>query len=592
MTDDQSPRAAARIALALTGLMWCLPFIQPRHYFPLPLFYSEWLAAVLGLVALSVLLLPGFARGLPLPRIALTPLALAALLLLHLALLKAAYAQQIFLAVLYLLWAAALMVLGALVRREFGLTALCATLAWFLVVGGSLTAAAGILQHYELRGALEPVIATKIGTRAYGNLVQANHFASYMALALASLGFLFARGGVPGWIMAPLAAGMLFGLALAASISAWLHLALLTILAVGLYVRDRADTNRRLAIYALALLLGFAVAQGLVSLPWLAAPVPVVSATERLFDPVPSAGIRLQLWHEALLIFLQSPLVGVGFGQFAWHHFTLTETAGMAPLTGLYHNAHNVILHLMAETGAAGALILAVGVALWLWGLRRISFSPNSWWMLSLLGILGLHSLLEFPLWYAYFLGIAAILLGAGESAHHRVERPHVAQAGFGVLLLAGWLAATSLIRNYYVLEVALFPRAQKATKAEIERTNRELLEVHGSLLTPYVELAFARVLDLDSRDLDRKLEFSSRVMRFAPTAVIAYQHSLFLALKGDLAGAAKLLDRAVAVYPERLTSFAGDVAKLDAADQAKIALYLDRLRGHRDAQQRGTPAR
>jgi len=207
--------------------------------------------------------------------------------------------------------------------------------------------------------------------------------------------------------------------------------------------------------------------------------------------------------------------------------------------------------------------------------------------MLSLLGVVGLHSLIEFPLWYAYFLGIAAVVFGAGECAHHSVRRPHVAQVGFAVLLVAGWLSAASLVRNYYVLEVSLFPHPQKATRAEIERTNRELLSVHGSLLTPYVELAFARVLDLDSRDLDRKLQFSGRVMRFAPTAVIAYQHSLFVALKGDLTEAVRLLDRAVAVYPERLGAFTSDLANLDTADKMKIAPYLDRLRKHREAQQR-----
>jgi hypothetical protein len=246
----------------------------------------------------------------------------------------------------------------------------------------------------------------------------------------------------------------------------------------------------------------------------------------------------------------------------------------------------------MAEMGAVGALIVAGGVGLWLWGLRRMPFGVDSWWILSLLGIVGLHSLIEFPLWYAYFLGIAAILLGAGECAHHAVRRPHVAQAGFAVLLIAGWLSAASLIRNYYVLEVALFPRPQKATRAEIERSNRELLSVHGSLLTPYVELAFARVLDLDSQDLERKLQFSSGVMRFAPTAVIAYQHSLFLALKGNHAEATRLLDRAVAVYPERLGHFVKDLASLNTADQAKIAPYLDRLRKHYEAQQRGATVR
>jgi hypothetical protein len=103
------------------------------------------------------------------------------------------------------------------------------------------------------------------------------------------------------------------------------------------------------------------------------------------------------------------------------------------------------------------------------------------------------------------------------------------------------------------------------------------------------VELAFARVLDLDSDGLDRKLQFSDRVMRFAPTPVIAYQHAFFLALKGDLAQATQVLDRAVAIYPEHLERFRRDLQNLKAADRANLEAFLDRVERHVRRQQ-GAP--
>jgi hypothetical protein len=45
-----------RVALILTGLMMCLPFIQPRHTEPFGFFYSEWVAFVLGLAAMTPML--------------------------------------------------------------------------------------------------------------------------------------------------------------------------------------------------------------------------------------------------------------------------------------------------------------------------------------------------------------------------------------------------------------------------------------------------------------------------------------------------------------------------------------------------------
>ena len=268
MTTNPPVRFASRLGLFLIGLTWTLPFLQPRHFNPLPLFYSEWLALFLGLAALCVLLLPRSARELDLPWIALTPLALIGILLLHLVLLKAAYPQQIVLAMLYLLWAAGLMVLGSHLRREIGLAVMSDTLAWFVVAGGLLSALAGILQHYEIRGFLEPVIASQIGARAYGNLVQPNHFADYIALALASLSFLFARGRIPVVVAGLLACLLLFVLSLGGSASTWLYLVAIAALAAFLYVKEKQAGHRRLLIFSILLLPVFALAQGLAQLSW------------------------------------------------------------------------------------------------------------------------------------------------------------------------------------------------------------------------------------------------------------------------------------------------------------------------------------
>ena len=41
----------ARASLLLIGLAWTLPFLQPRHRYPLTGFYGEWLAFGIGLAA-------------------------------------------------------------------------------------------------------------------------------------------------------------------------------------------------------------------------------------------------------------------------------------------------------------------------------------------------------------------------------------------------------------------------------------------------------------------------------------------------------------------------------------------------------------
>lgn len=579
--NKPAPDTAARIALFLLGLMLVLPFLQPRHFLPLPLFYSEWLACVLGLTAFFLFLLPRYAHDVEVPWAILTPVALCSVLLLHLVLLKAAYPQQILLALLYLLWTAALILLGAALRREFGLTALSVVLAWFLLAGGILNALMGVLQHYELRGFLESVIASKTSPAVYGNLVQPNHFANHVALALASLLFLHVRGQLHLAAAVLLAGLLLFVLSLTGSRSAWLYLGALAVLAVLLHFRHPGAEHKRLLIFSLLLLPGFVFAQWLVQQPWMSAPTPMVTSTERLFEHVRGASARLQLWREAWLMFLQSPVMGVGYGQFAWQHFVLAGSTGNTADLGHVNNAHNVMMQVLAEMGLLGAAALLSGVAAWLWGLRRTSFSLDHWWLLALLAVLSIHSMLEYPLWHTYFLGLAAILLGAAGSCNFRLQMPRAVCAGFAILMFAGVLSAVSLLHNYYRLEVSLFPRPGNTSRADLDRTHRDLMSVHGSLLTPYVELAFARVIDLDSTDLEKKIGFSGRVMRFAPTQVITYRHAVLLSLKGEHAQAAQQLDRAVTVYPVGLAWIAEEIAGIAGRDGEALAVLRQRIDRH-----------
>lgn len=37
----------AHFSLAFVGLLWTLPFLQLQHYFPMPMFRSEWPATPL-----------------------------------------------------------------------------------------------------------------------------------------------------------------------------------------------------------------------------------------------------------------------------------------------------------------------------------------------------------------------------------------------------------------------------------------------------------------------------------------------------------------------------------------------------------------
>ncbi len=563
------------ISLALIGLMWVLPFLQPHRQFPLPSFYTESLAFALGLGALSLLLQKRFWNNPELPGIALVPLVLYPLLLLQFALGKIVYPEQVLLALLYLLWTAFLILLGNILRREIGLAAISTALAWCLVAGGILSAIVALLQHYQIHTFVDPLIAVKTSNAVYGNLAQRNHFADYTCLALVSLLFLSASVRLPWAVAAVLAVLLLFVLALSSSRSAWVYLFALLALSIWWYRRNQK--NAALLVASILLIPGFALMQWAVLLPWFAAPVPAVTSIQRLFE-FATGHVRLELWREAWFIFLQSPLLGVGWGQFAWQHFQYGVLFKSSGLSGLYNNAHNIIMQMLAETGLVGALMVIGGVVIWLHGLRRMAFDISLWWLLGLVAIIGIHSMLEFPIWYSHFLGIAALLLGLGETRFFRLELQRVGRISFALMLVLGWASAISLIYSYRNLEETLYAKGlENLDRAGLEQFNQNLLRIHRtSLLAPYIELAYAGAIVLNKDDLSDKLELNSRVMHFAPVSIVVYQQAILLALNGQAQAAKAQLERAAVAYPGELENFTKVMHLLLAQHPAEFEPLLE----------------
>ncbi len=540
----------AHISLALVGLMWVLPFLHYRHQYPLTTFDQEWWSALLGVFALTLLAARDFWLQPEIPRIAQLPAALAVIVLLQMALHKVAYFDQGLLYILYLLFAALLMLLGARLRACFGIEKLAIVLAGFLLIGAELNALLGVLQHYRWHTLLDPVVVMKVSSSVFGNLAQPNHFANYIALGLISLGLLLQlRKLKPGYVVL-LAAPLLFVMTLSGSRSSWLYLLLMSGLAWWWVRRDAG--LRPLLRYSLLLMAGFGLMHLVVQLPFLTGADSSIDTMQRLFGEADSGGIRLYLWHEAWLMFMQSPWLGVGFGQFAWHHFQLLPVLRPNNISGLYNNAHDFVFQLAAEAGIAGLLVLFAALGAWLYGLRRAALSAAHWWGYAALGVLAIHSLLEYPLWYTYFVAVAAILLGALDETRYRLELRNVGRMSVLAILLLGLLTLVQLRSGYQQLKDTLAIRPVSGNVAEAyQRTRDGLLAVHGgSLLSPYAELFMSSYTEVNADHLKEKLALNANVMRFIPMPQAAYRQAFFLAQDGQLEQAKQILEQAIWSYP------------------------------------------
>jgi hypothetical protein len=121
------------------------------------------------------------------------------------------------------------------------------------------------------------------------------------------------------------------------------------------------------------------------------------------------------LWSNVLVLIAQHPWLGWGWGETDYAHF-MTGYSSLR-FCDMLDNAHDFPLHLALELGVPFALAVMVLVGVWV--LRRTPWrEPNAWRVMAwgLLMVLGLHSLLEYPLWYGPFqmtLGLAIGLLWA-----------------------------------------------------------------------------------------------------------------------------------------------------------------------------------
>lgn len=544
----------AHISLTLVGMMWVFPFLHYRHENPLTTFDQEWWSAMLGLLAFSMLAARDFWKQPEVPRIAQLPIALVVVVLLQLSLHKVAYFDQALLYILYLLFAGLMMLLGARLRDCFGIERLAIALAIALLAGAELSALIGVLQHYQWHTPLDKVVVMQVSSGIYGNLAQPNHFANYIALGLISLGLLFQQRKLKSRYVIPLAIPMLFVMTLSGSRSSWLYMLLMVCLAWWSARRDA--TMRPLLRYSTLLIVGFGLMHLIVQISFMAGADNGTTTVQRLLayngGGDTGGSVRLYLWHEAWLIFMQSPLLGVGFGQFAWHHFQLLPLLHPSNISGLYNNAHNLVFQLAAEAGIAGLLALFVSLGVWFYGLRRVPPSAAHWWGYSALGVLAIHSLLEYPLWYTYFLAVAAVLLGAFDETRYRLAIPKLWRLAQLAILLLGLVSLIQLRGDFRQLKgTSAIDSASDATEAN-RRIRENLLAVQsGSLLSPYAEMLILSLAEVNADHLKQKIALGENVMHFDPIAPVVYRQTFFLAQDGQLEHAKRLLEQAVWSYPD-----------------------------------------
>jgi len=556
--------SASNVSLLFIGLMFLLPFINMYHQLPISSFYSEWIAGALGLVAAAPMLSAASRSAIKIPQISLVFLGLAVIAGVQWTIGMLHSTQYALLILSYLIWAFFLTILGSHLRRELGWDKLVSTLAFFLLIAGIINGGIVVLQIVTRTGGTIPFLPL---LSSYGPFAQENHFADFTALAVASLIYLYVKGRFSTAFSALLLIWFLLMLAISGSRSSWLYLMAAAALAFALQTKSiqqnrNSAATRNLLYMSLATLPAFVLVH---VFTYYVAPDGLFNlTTDRIVNAVnidtPSA--RLQLWYDSLRLFWQSPWLGIGAGKINAESFLLLDTTTAMSSNRIFENSHNLFLHLLTEMGIGAFLITVACLTVWIRQFKWREFSMETWWLMTLLSILGIHSMLEYPLWYAYFLGITAILLGAGDEKiitinTHRQSSKLIAKltrSSLAIVLLLGSFNLGAMLIAHMKLTDAI----NQPVNVAIDQQKEQLDWIyHYTLLSPYAELMYAVSMNVDRNDMDDQIAMNQSAMDFRPFSKIAYQQVVLLKLKGDDHNAQKLLKRTLMVYPANLKSIA-----------------------------------
>lgn len=285
-------------------------------------------------------------------------------------------------------------------------------------------------------------------------------------------------------------------------------------------------------------------------------------------------GRRAGLWLNTLQMIGQHPWGGVGWGQFNLHYALGPYGTLDRPALPIFTHAHNLPLHLAAELGVPFALAFMLALLGWAWWCRPVWRTPGGQCLGIALLLVGLHSMLELPLWYTYFLLPTLGLMVAATWRRWQLAQPSFpsrkqwsawrgvsAATGVSLLVLAAALAWD------YAKVVPAYSTAPttKTLEERVARAETAVFFRHAGL--------YARVVTLPlDASLPQHLPLFQATARHYVDVELMRRWALALVLAGDVEAAEHLAWRLWRYDPKHLAPLQAFVGSQLAQQPTPVA--------------------
>jgi O-antigen ligase len=408
-----------------------------------------------------------------------------------------------------------------------------------LIVGGLFAVFCQVVQLFHMESKFSPFVVAynvTIERRPFGNMAQANHLATYIAFATAGALYLVQTRRLPMTVWFVLSAIFSAGLALTVSRGPWLQMGVIVVAGLWMaFIQGRATVaddpdgpashaarskTRAWLIPIVLLVLFFAVNA---AIRWANLRFQLElgqSAAERMQDANQIAP-RLALWKYGWTMFLTHPLLGVGWGEFPLHQFEFVRELGGVEIA---NNSHDIFIDLLAKTGLLGMAIVLFSVVCWLVRVLRAPHTPARIFALSLLGVLMMHALVEYPQQYMFYLMPAMLIFGLLETRPVRWVSRSFSYGLYVVLVVLGLASLYPILRDYNRSEV-LYYGSQPAEQYRADPS---------FLFRAWGEYGAATLLPMNSQDLATKLAMHRQALALLPGETVLRRYAVLQALAGQ----------------------------------------------------------
>lgn len=401
-------------------------------------------------------------------------------------------------------------------------------LAWALLVGSVASTFVAIAQVFGAWEASSWIVQVPQVRRPGGNLAQSNHLASLIVLGGVSAIFLHQAKRLGNVGAGMFLAVLCLGVAVTESRTGFLSA--MVVLLLWLSKSPVPAHGRKIGP-------GLVTAAGLVAV-FAAWPLLLnaMLLTQDAAVRVGHAGeIRILVWRQLVDAILQSPWWGWGIQGTSK---ALNAVVSRYPQSELFTYSHNIVLDIAVWFGLPVAVVMVGLAGRWLYcGVRSIR-DGASWYCVAGIAVVMVHSMVEFPFAYAYFLVPVMFFAGFLEA-----RRGSQAWVQCGIKSTTVCLLAVSGVLVWSVVEYLAVEEDFRVLRGEMLRIGKipdDYRPPHLILLTQMDALLIGSRFEPRQRMSSDELDKIRDVALRYPWSPSPFRYALALALAGQQQEAAR----------------------------------------------------